>query len=100
MHVGILTAPLRTQPLSTLIPWAAGVGVKALEIDVTSGSNLDAASVSDEQLDELRGLLQQYDMRISSLACYQMVTGFPEERTTAAKQSISQAIKLAEKIGR
>ncbi len=99
MHVGILTAPLRTQPLSTLIPWAAGVGVKALEIDVTSGSNLDAASVSDEQLDELRGLLQQYDMRISSLACYQMVTGFPEERTTAAKQSISQAIKLAEKLG-
>ena len=34
MHVGILTAPLRKQPLAELIPWAAAQGIRALEIDV------------------------------------------------------------------
>ncbi len=41
MHVGILTAPLRTRPLAELIPWAAQQGIRALEIDVRPGTHLD-----------------------------------------------------------
>ena len=93
MHVGILTAPLRKRPLAELIPWAASIGAQALEIDVNSGSSLDAASVSDAQVDELKQLLADNKMRISSLACYQQVVGFGEERTNSAKRYVEQAIE-------
>ena len=68
MHVGILTAPLRSQPLEVLIPWAAAQNIKALEIDVRPGSHLDASNISEAQIAQLQRLLEQHDMRISSLA--------------------------------
>ncbi|HEU5090343.1 MAG TPA: sugar phosphate isomerase/epimerase [Roseiflexaceae bacterium] len=99
MHVGILTAPVRKRPLEELIPWAASIGAQALEIDVNSGSSLDVATVSDAQVDELKQLLADNKMRISSLACYQQVVGFGEERTNSAKQYVEQAIDLASRLG-
>ncbi|MDZ4718611.1 MAG: sugar phosphate isomerase/epimerase family protein [Roseiflexaceae bacterium] len=99
MHVGILTAPVRKQPLTELIPWAASIGAKALEVDVTPGAALDAATTSDETIAEVKALLQQHDVRISSLACYVQVVGFPRDRTDAAKASIANAIGLAHKLG-
>lgn len=99
MHVGILTAPVRKQPLAELIPWAASIGAKALEIDVSPGSALDASTTSDAAIDEVKALLQQHDIRISSLACYMMPVGFPKDRTDAAKAGITSAIHLARKLG-
>jgi sugar phosphate isomerase/epimerase len=99
MYVGILTAPLRKKPLVELIPWAASIGAQALELDVSGGSSLDVASVTDAQVEELRRLLDAHQMRISSLACYQMVVGFDEARSAAAKQSIERAIDLAGRLG-
>jgi sugar phosphate isomerase/epimerase len=99
MHVGILTAPVRKQPLTELIPWAASIGAKALEVDVSPGSALDAATTSAETIAVVKDLLAQHDMRISSLACYVQVVGFPKDRTDAAKASITNAIGLAHKLG-
>ncbi len=99
MHVGILTAPLRTKPLTELIPWAAAHGIKALEVDVSPGAALDAATTSDATIAEVRQLLAAHDMRISSLACYMMTVGFAPERTNAAKIGIGHAIRLASKLG-
>jgi sugar phosphate isomerase/epimerase len=99
MHVGILTAPIRKQPLTELIPWAASIGAKALEVDVSPGSALDAATTSDETIAVVKDLLAQHDIRISSLACYVQVVGFPKDRTDAAKASITNAIGLAHKLG-
>lgn len=99
MHVGILTAPVRKQPLSELIPWAASIGAKALEVDVSPGAALDAATTSDATIAEVKALLQQHDMSISSLACYMMPVGFSKERNDAAKAGITSAIHLAHKLG-
>lgn len=98
MHVGILTAPVRKRPLTELIPWAASIGVKALEVDVSPESALDAATVTDAQVDQVKQLLAAHHMRISSLACYMMTTGFPKERTDAGKSGIASAIKLAARL--
>jgi sugar phosphate isomerase/epimerase len=99
MHVGILTAPLRTQPLGQLIPWAASNGIKALEIDVRPGSHLDASNIEDRALDTLRHLLEQHGMRISSLASYGRLTGATEAVVKQDRQALEDAIRLASKLG-
>ena len=99
MHVGILTAPLRTQPLAQVIPWAARQGIRALEIDVRAGSHLDAQIVDDAALEQLRELLTQHKINISSLACYVNITGVTDEQARAGRQAIAAAILLAERLG-
>lgn len=99
MHVGILTAPVRKRPLAELIPWAASIGAKALEVDVGPGAALDAATAGDAEVAQVQALLAQHGVRISSLACYMMTTGFPAERTDAAKAQIAAAIRLASRLG-
>lgn len=99
MHVGILTAPLRTQPLAELIPWAASQGIRALEIDVRPGSHLDAQAADDAALEQLRKLLAQHNITISSLACYASLTGVTDEQARSARQSIEAAIGLAQRLG-
>lgn len=99
MHVGILTVPLRTRPLSEVIPWAAAQGIKALEIDVRPGSHLDAASTDDRALERLQELLSSHGLRISSLACYALVTGVADEQAQQSRQSLEAAIRLAPKLG-
>lgn len=99
MHVGILTAPLRKKPLAELIPWAAQHGIRALEVDVGPGAHLDAAVADDALLDQLRGLLEQHNVRISSLAAYGSLVGVSDERAQAHARTLRNAIALAAKLG-
>jgi sugar phosphate isomerase/epimerase len=99
MHVGILTAPLRREPLAELIPWAAQQGISALEIDVRSGSSLDAQKVDDAALEQIQGLLSAHKLQISSLACYALLTGVPSEQAEQSRNELEAAIKLAAKLG-
>jgi sugar phosphate isomerase/epimerase len=98
MHVGILTAPLRTQPLETLIPWAASQNIMALEIDVRPGSQLDASNVGDAQIENLKNLLDRHGMRISSLASYGKLTGASDEVMNQDRQALKDAIRLAARL--
>ena len=99
MHVGILTAPLRTQPLAELIPWAAQQGISALEIDVRAGSHLDAQAVDDAAIERLRGLLGAHRVQISSLSCYVNLTGVSGEQARENRQALEAAIELATRLG-
>ena len=99
MHVGILTAPLRTQPLAELIPWAAAQGIRALEIDVRSGAQLSALTVDDAALEQLQGLLSAHKVQISSLACYALLTGVTAKQAAQSRKEIDAAIKLAARLG-
>jgi sugar phosphate isomerase/epimerase len=99
MHVGILTAPLRTQPLETLIPWAASHNIMALEVDVRPGSHLDASNLSDAQIENLKRLLDRHGMRISSLASYGRLTGASDEVMNNDRRALEDAIKLAARLG-
>lgn len=98
MYVGILTAPLRTQALETLIPWAAESGIQALEIDVRPGSHLDASNVSDGALDQLKARLEQHGMHISSLASYGRLTGAADSVVKQDRQALEDAIRLAARL--
>ena len=99
MHVGILTAPLRTQPLAKLIPWAAQQGIRALEIEVRSGSHLDALAVDDAALEQLQSLLSAHKLQISSLACYTLLTGVPADQAAQNRKTLEAAIRLAARLG-
>jgi len=99
VHVGILTAPLRTRPLDELIPWAAQQGISALEIEVRTGSHLDAQAADDATIERLRGLLSAHRMQISSLACYVNLTGVSGEQARHNRQALEAAIRLAARLG-
>ena len=99
MHVGILTAPLRKRPLAELVPWAAAQGIRALEIDTGPGSHLDAQSAGQAEREQLRGLLAEHGLRISSLACYANITGVSEQRAAEARQALEATIRLAPQLG-
>lgn len=99
MHVGILTAPLRTQPLAEVIPWAAQNGIRALEIDVRAGSHLDALATDAAALDRLRELLAQHGVSISSLACYANIIGVSDQQARSGRQAIAAAVALAQRLG-
>jgi sugar phosphate isomerase/epimerase len=99
MHVGILTAPLRARPLAELIPWAAQQGIRALEIDVRTGSSLEALRADDAALEQLQGLLSAHKLQISSLACYSLLTGVSAEQAAQNRKELEAAIKLAARLG-
>lgn len=99
MHVGILTAPLRKKPLAELIPWAAGQGIAALEVDVRPGSHLDAGAADDSTIEQVQRLLAQHRLRISSLACYVILTGIPDEQVRQDRRALEHAIRLAARLG-
>lgn len=99
MYIGILTTPLRSKPLSEIIPWAASIGVKALEVDVSPGSAFDATAVDDATVQQTLELLRQHDVRISSLAAYGLLTGVPEQRAAQARATLEAAIPLAARMG-
>lgn len=99
MHVGILTAPVRTKPLTELIPWAAANGIRALEIDTRPGTHLDPETIDDRQIAQVRELLEQHNVRISSLGVYVRVFGGTDEQNRAAIRNVEQAIALAPKLG-
>jgi sugar phosphate isomerase/epimerase len=99
MHVGILTAPLRTRPLRDIIPWAAAQGIRALEVDVTPGAHLDAATTDERAIEQLQELLAAHQLRISSLAAYVKLTGGPADQAAHAARVVEQAIALAARLG-
>ncbi len=99
MFVGILTTQVREQSLETLIPWAASQGITGLEVDITPGSHLDAATVDDATIDRIKELLATHNMRITSLGSYGQLIGVPEERGRQAATNLANAIALAPRLG-
>ena len=99
MHVGILTAPLRTTPLDQVIAWAGTDGIRALEVDVRPGGHLDATAVDDGLVERLPGLLAEHGLRLSSLACYLPLTGVPADQAARSRATLEAAITLAGRLG-
>ncbi len=98
MHVGILTTPLRTRPLPETVAWAAGQGIRALEVDVRPGTALDAATADDAAVAGVREALAAHGLRISGLACYVPLVGVPEEQGVRSRRAVEAAIALAARL--
>lgn len=80
MQVGILTAPFRDEPLENIIKFAGDNGIDALEIACgPGGAQLDTNNLTDTRADEIKKLLTQNNVVISSLAWYTNMTD-PDKR--------------------
>lgn len=99
MFTGILTAPLRSRPLAETIVFAASIGARALEVDVSAGADFDATVVSAQRAAETRELLAQHGVHLSSFASYGLLTGVPEDRARRAGEALDAAIRLAPQLG-
>lgn len=98
MQVGILTTPFGNEPLENVIAFAGANGFDALEVASGPGArHIDTASLSDGRVSEIRKLLDDNKLVISSLAWYTNMTD-PEGREQRAT-SFRQVVDAAQKLG-
>ncbi len=71
MHIGLLTARFgQERGLEQIVTWAAEAGFGALEVTAGPGAHLAPEDVLEDDGAAVKTLLEQNEMRISSLACY------------------------------
>jgi len=71
MHVGLLTAPFRNKKtFAEIAEWAAAAGFKALEVVTGPGGHIDPADVLKDGGAEVKKVLADTGLAISSLAFY------------------------------
>jgi DNA-(apurinic or apyrimidinic site) lyase len=104
MDIGVLTVPLGGQSLEGALGYLHGIGVDAVELGC-GGHPGDDHLPREEYLDdeaaqqELRDLLDEYDMRISALATHNNPL-HPDDGTAAeADTELREAIELADQLG-
>jgi len=90
MHIGLLTAPFGDTSLEDVIRWAGEKGFAALEVSAGPGSpHLDPADFKPARANQIKKLLKESGVTISSLACYQNLL-HPDEK---ARKKLIEAFK-------
>lgn len=86
MKIGILTSPLRNEPLDYVIGFAGSNGIDALEVAAGPGArHLDIDTFSQDDADRIRKLLDANTVAISSLAWYTNLTALDTREQTSVK---------------
>ncbi len=105
MKIGFLTGALGTLPLDEVAAWASEAGFEALECGAwpmkkgQKGVNLDVSGFTKAKADELRGMMDDLGLEISSLGYYDnMLHADPKVRSEKAKH-LKKVIDAAEKLG-
>ena len=103
MEVGVLTVPLGDQSLEEALSYLDGIGVGAVELGTggfVGDDHLPRAEYLDDEeaQDELRALLDEYDMRVSALATHNNPLHPDEERAERADAELREAIELADQL--
>lgn len=97
MQVGILTAPFGDTTLDKVIQFAHAEGFGALEIACGPGSkHIDPTTITDAEIDAIKGQLAGTDVQISSLAFYTDVVN-PATRASQA-QVFKKVVDTASKL--
>lgn len=98
MQVGFLTAPFRNENLEHVVEFASANGFDALEVAVApGGGHIDFANLTDSRVAEIRQLLQEHNVVISSLAWYTNMTDVSRRGEIA--QDFRRLIDAAHKLG-
>lgn len=85
MQVGILTAPFRDVPLDDVIAFAGREGFDALEVaSGPGGGHIDFVNLTDDRVAQIKKLLADNNVVISSLAWYTNMTD-PDNREQISK---------------
>lgn len=98
MQVGMLTAPFNKEPLDGVIEFAGANGIEALEIASGPGAkHIDVTDLSDARVSELKKMLEDNNVVISSLAWYTNMTN-PDNREDIMS-NFRLLVDCAEKLG-
>ncbi|WP_458188481.1 sugar phosphate isomerase/epimerase family protein [Haladaptatus sp. NG-WS-4] len=103
MDIGVLTVPLGDESLEDALDYLDGIGVDAVEIGCGGYPGEDHLS-REEYLDDedaqndLRALIDEYDMRISALATHNNPLHPDEEEAEEADTELREAIELADQL--
>jgi DNA-(apurinic or apyrimidinic site) lyase len=103
MQVGVLTVPLRGQPLEEALAYLDDLGVDMVEIGCggdPGDDHLPMAQYLDDEAAQadLQALLDEYDIGISALATHNNPLHPDEERADAADLQLREAIQLADQL--
>jgi len=97
MHVGLLTAPFRKKTFAEIAEWAAGAGLKALEVATGPGGHIDPAEVLKDDGAAVKKVLADTGTAISSLANY---SGFNRgDGADAYSKMMKDILATAEAVG-
>ncbi|HZO88877.1 MAG TPA: sugar phosphate isomerase/epimerase [Chthonomonadaceae bacterium] len=100
MFVGILTAPFAGEPLDIVAAFAGEYGFGGLEIVAGPGSkHIDTSQFTPERAKEVRDLMDNRALQITSLAAYNNLTDGDPERRKANIQTVHNAIDAAALLG-
>ncbi len=71
MEIGLLTSPFGRETLDTVVEFASEEGFDALEVAAGPGSqHIDPARLDDAEVERITALVDEAELRISSLAYY------------------------------
>ncbi|WP_224337757.1 sugar phosphate isomerase/epimerase family protein [Haloprofundus halobius] len=103
MDVGVLTAPLVDQPFEDAAEYLAGLGVDAVEIGcggLHGGEHLDREAHLDDEDEQaaFRETLDEFDLRVSALACHDNLLHPDEETAETADTDLRETIRLAAQL--
>ena len=104
MDIGVLTVPLGGQPLEDALAYLHGIGVDAVELGCGGHPGDDHLPREEYLGDEaaqqdLRDLLDEYEMRISALATHNNPLHPDDEIAEEADTELREAIELADQLG-
>jgi sugar phosphate isomerase/epimerase len=110
MYLGFLTVCLGDMPLKEKAKWASENGFKALEIACWprsnsrdySSSDIDVAALTQDEANEIKAYMEEYGLKISSLAYYDNnLHNNPEKRAfinNHVKKCIDAAVLLGTEL--
>jgi len=104
MDVGVLTVPLGDQSRESAFEYLADLGVSAVELGCggyPGQGHLDRGALLEDPdaRAELRGDLNEYDLRVSALATHNNPLHPDDDRASEADRELREAIELADVLG-
>jgi DNA-(apurinic or apyrimidinic site) lyase len=104
MDVGVLTVALGGEPLADALEYLSGLGVDAVELGCggfVGDDHLPRAEYLDDEAaqNDLLGLVESHDLRISALSTHNNPLHPDEERAERAATEIREAVRLADQLG-
>jgi sugar phosphate isomerase/epimerase len=95
IHVGMLTAPFAGETMETVVAFAKSANISALEVVAGPGTRLlDPADLSQQRIEEIKKLIAESGLEISSLSYYSNILKNTDRGQAHALKTIDAAVAL------
>lgn len=104
MKLGVLTVPLQNESAEEAFRYLSGLGVQTVELGAgcyTNGNHLQRKAVLEDpkKVEELKALLQKYNLTISALSCHGNPVHPQKEIADHDNRVFEETVLAAEKLG-